>query len=74
MLSLTAREADSINLNPSALPDGNSVDMQDASAEATAQKIAWIREEAGECFAQIELSTELDEGLQARGSAPYRNE
>ncbi|MBV9230461.1 MAG: TIGR03621 family F420-dependent LLM class oxidoreductase [Chloroflexi bacterium] len=59
MLSLAAREADIINLNPRVSPDGNSMDMQDASAGATAQKIAWIREAAGERFTQIELGTEL---------------
>jgi probable F420-dependent oxidoreductase len=58
-LSLAAREADIVNLNPRVLPGGNSPDLQDASAEATAQKVALIREVAGERFAEIELATEL---------------
>ena len=45
-LSLAAREADIITLNPKVQPDGNSVDMQDLSMEATARKIGWIREAA----------------------------
>lgn len=55
MLSLAAREANSIALNPRVAPDGNSIDMADATVEATAQQIAWIREAAGDRFAEIEL-------------------
>jgi probable F420-dependent oxidoreductase len=66
-LSLAAREADIITLNPRVLPDGNSVDMQDLSAEATAQKIGWIREAALERFNEIELSVLLLEVIRADG-------
>ncbi|HLW00593.1 MAG TPA: TIGR03621 family F420-dependent LLM class oxidoreductase [Ktedonobacterales bacterium] len=55
MLSIAGRYADIITLNPSVAPDGNSIDMDDASAEATTQQIAWIREAAGDRFAQIEI-------------------
>lgn len=55
-LSIAGREADIITINPKVLPDGNNVDMQDATSAATFQKIEWIREAAGERFEEIELS------------------
>jgi probable F420-dependent oxidoreductase len=55
MLSIAGRFADIITLNPPVAPDGNSIDMAEATAEATAQQIAWIREAAGDRFAQIEI-------------------
>jgi probable F420-dependent oxidoreductase len=55
MLSIAGSFADIITLNPPVAPDGNSIDMAEATAEATAQQIAWIREAAGDRFAQIEL-------------------
>jgi probable F420-dependent oxidoreductase len=67
MLSIAAREADIISLNPRVRPDGNSLDMQDASAEATAQKIDWIRQAAGERFDQIALAVEVIEVVRTDG-------
>jgi probable F420-dependent oxidoreductase len=55
-LSIAGREADIVTINPRVLPDGNNVDMQDATTEATFQKIAWISEAAGDRFDEIELS------------------
>ena len=55
-LSIAGREANIVTINPKVLPDGNNVDMQDATAAATFQKIEWIREAAGERFDEIELS------------------
>jgi probable F420-dependent oxidoreductase len=55
-LSIAGREANIVTINPKVLPDGNNVDMQDATTEATFQKIAWIREAAGDRFDEIELS------------------
>lgn len=55
MLSIAGRFADIITLNPPVAPDGNSLDMAEATADATTQQIAWIREAAGDRFAQIEL-------------------
>jgi probable F420-dependent oxidoreductase len=63
MLALAAREADSIVLNPRVSADTNGMDMQDATEEATARKIAVIREAAGERFAQIELGVVLAGGV-----------
>lgn len=55
-LSIAGREADIITINPKVLPDGNNVDMQDATTSATLQKIEWIRQAAGDRFDEIELS------------------
>jgi hypothetical protein len=63
MLALAAREAESIVLNPRVSADTNGMDMQDATEEATARKIAVIREAAGERFAQIELGVVLAGGV-----------
>lgn len=55
LLSLAAREADIIGLIPRARTDGKGPEMTDATPEALAQKIAWVRQAAGERFAEIEL-------------------
>jgi probable F420-dependent oxidoreductase len=55
-LSIAGREADIVTINPKVLPDGNNIDMQDATLSATYQKIAWIREAAGDRFDEIELA------------------
>jgi len=55
MLSIAGRVASIITLNPPVAPDGNSIDMAEATADATAQQIAWIREAAGDRFAHIEI-------------------
>ena len=58
MLRLAAREADIIGLNPArksnaAWEDQN---LPDATAAATDRKIGWIRDAAGDRYADIELS------------------
>lgn len=50
MLTLAAREADIVGIEPKLMDTG--IDSADVSLE---QKIAWIREAAGERFTQIEL-------------------
>lgn len=55
-LSIAGREANIVTINPKVLPDGNNIDMQDATLSATFQKIAWIREAAGDRFDEIELA------------------
>jgi probable F420-dependent oxidoreductase len=55
ILSLAAREADIICLNPIARSERNVLDMQDATPEKTAQKITWIRNAAGVRFDALEL-------------------
>jgi probable F420-dependent oxidoreductase len=56
ILRLAAREADIVGITTRALPDG-SKDAADGTAAATARKIAWVREAAGDRFDQIELNT-----------------
>ena len=53
MLQLAAREADIINIAPRMTAQG--ADPADATPEAIAQKVAWVREAAGERFAHLEL-------------------
>jgi probable F420-dependent oxidoreductase len=57
MLSIAARHADIVGVNP-ALRTGD-VDAEaaaDATAEATDRKIAWVREAAGDRFDDLELN------------------
>lgn len=55
ILSLAARHADIVALNPRATPEGVP-DRSDITAEATARKLAWVREAAGERFPDLELN------------------
>lgn len=56
ILSLAAREADIVGITTRALPDG-AKDAADMTAAATERKLEWVREAAGERFAEIELNT-----------------
>ena len=57
MLQLAAHEADIIGILPKALPAGAiSEEAAERLPETIAQKIAWIREAAGESWPDIELS------------------
>ena len=81
MLSIAGRFADSITLNPPVAPDGNSIDMAEATADATTQQIAWIREAAGDRFSQIEIGnfviggvrTEREQRLDPKIAAAFRS-
>jgi probable F420-dependent oxidoreductase len=55
LLSVAAREADIIGFLPRARPDGLGQNIMDGTAEALEQKIAWVHEEAGARFADLEL-------------------
>lgn len=55
MLSLAAREADIVSVNP--LSKGGTMDLEAFFAKAFAQKVAWVREAAGERFAALELQS-----------------
>jgi len=55
LLAVAAREADIVGITTRARRDG-SKDTTDLTAAATAQKIAWIREAAGDRFAALELN------------------
>ncbi|NUR25284.1 MAG: TIGR03621 family F420-dependent LLM class oxidoreductase [Catenulispora sp.] len=58
LLTLAAREAQIIGLAPRIIPgDVPGLDAPSITAAATEEKIAWIREAAGDRFADIELNT-----------------
>jgi probable F420-dependent oxidoreductase len=54
VLRFAAREADIVSINIRTTPDGW-FDWGSISPEATAQKVAWVREAAGDRFPDIEL-------------------
>ncbi len=57
MLGLAGRQADIVGILPKALPSGTiSEDISERTPETMAQKVAWIRDGAGDRFAQLELS------------------
>ncbi|HLH24801.1 MAG TPA: TIGR03621 family F420-dependent LLM class oxidoreductase [Chloroflexota bacterium] len=56
ILTLAAREADIVSLAPRVRADGTRLDALDATPEALARKIAWVRQAAGERFAALELN------------------
>jgi alkanesulfonate monooxygenase SsuD/methylene tetrahydromethanopterin reductase-like flavin-dependent oxidoreductase (luciferase family) len=53
--SIAARHADIVGINFRTTADGMP-DFADITAEATAHKVAWVRQAAGERFGDIELS------------------
>ncbi|MEZ4564149.1 MAG: TIGR03621 family F420-dependent LLM class oxidoreductase [Thermomicrobiales bacterium] len=55
ILSLAARHAGIVAFNPRATPEGTP-DRRDITAEATARKLAWVRDAAGERFPDLELN------------------
>ncbi len=57
LLSLAAERADIISVMPRARRDGSGLEDADASENAFAEKIEWIRERAGERFERIVLNT-----------------
>jgi probable F420-dependent oxidoreductase len=57
VLSIAAREADIVSVNPDLRAGlGGAETAPDTTPERTAQKIAWIKEAAGDRFADIELN------------------
>ncbi len=55
MLSIAAREADIVSVNIKTTPAG-AFDFSSLTAEATAQKLVWVHEAAGERFDALELN------------------
>lgn len=55
ILNLAGKYADIVGMTNRALPDG-AKDLEDLTAEAMERKLGWIREGAGDRFAQIELN------------------
>ncbi len=56
ILSIAAREAATVNITTRALPDG-SKDVADMTPDRLDTKIGWVRDAAGERFAEIELAS-----------------
>ena len=56
VLSLAAREADVVSFAPRAKVDGSGLDRADITAAAVDQKVAWVREAAGDRFASLEIN------------------
>jgi probable F420-dependent oxidoreductase len=57
LLALAAREADIVGLTGLAFPKGaTEVDVSGCKPERVDERIAWVREQAGERFEQIELN------------------
>ena len=57
LLTLAANEADIISIMPRSRRDGSGLEDADASPEVFTQKVAWIRDAAGDRFSGIELNT-----------------
>jgi probable F420-dependent oxidoreductase len=57
-LSLAAREADIVSVNIRTTPQGD-FDFASLTAEATMQKVAWMRAAAGERLAAVEVSSTI---------------
>lgn len=55
VLSYAAREADMVGLDPRTFPEGGH-DPDDRSASAFDQKVAWIREAAGDRWPELQLN------------------
>jgi len=55
ILSFAAREANIVGINPRTTVEGG-LDFSSSTPQATEQKIAWVREAAGERFRDLELN------------------
>lgn len=55
LLALAARHAEIVALNPRATPEGT-LDRRDITADATTQKLAWVRDAAGTRYPDLELN------------------
>jgi len=56
VLSLAAREADIVGLHLKTYADGSGGDISSISADATLEKLEWIREAAGDRFNDLEFN------------------
>ncbi len=60
LLSLAAREADIVGINPAVRSGAHDAATDaDATAAATDEKLAWVREAAGARYAELELSMQV---------------
>ena len=58
ILAFAAREAQIVGIDPRSLPEGGS-DPDDITGAAVERKIGWIREAAGERWAELEINVSL---------------
>lgn len=56
ILSIAAREADIVGIHIKTYADGSGGDPSSTSAEATEEKLQWVRDAAGDRFDQLELN------------------
>jgi len=71
VLSLAAREADIVGLDPRALPEGGH-DRRDVTAPLIDEKIGWVREAAGERWPRLQINIivfGVDPGFRPGGDA-----
>jgi alkanesulfonate monooxygenase SsuD/methylene tetrahydromethanopterin reductase-like flavin-dependent oxidoreductase (luciferase family) len=59
LLAAAARQADIIQLMPRIRPDDAPVDAEEFTARSYQRKVEWIRDAAGDRFADIELGVQL---------------
>lgn len=72
LLAYAAQEANIIGLDPRSLPDGGS-DPGDVTEAAIERKVGWVREAAGERWAELELNIaifEVDPEFHRRAGSP----
>ena len=72
LLAFAAREADIIGIDPRSLPGGGG-DPDDITGAAVDRKVGWIREAAGERWAQLEINIalwQLDPDFHRRSGPP----
>lgn len=72
LLAFAAREAQIIGLDPRSLPGGGG-DPEDITADAIERKVGWIREAAGDRWAELELTIHVwqtDPELHTRTGPP----
>lgn len=72
LLAFAAREAQIVGLDPRSLPGGGS-DPEDITEAAIDRKVGWIREAAGERWAELEINIilfDLDPGFHTRRGPP----
>jgi probable F420-dependent oxidoreductase len=74
LLAFAAREADIVGIDPRSLPGGGP-DVTDITEAAVDRKIGWIREAAGDRWAELEINIivwQLDPDFHRRTDAPPR--
>ncbi len=57
LLSLAGREASIVGFAPRLMPGTSKADIRTCTVEATAEKVRWVKEAAGDRFKDIELNT-----------------